>query len=153
MSWLLNSMQPKIAKPFLFLAMVKEIWDVVTHTYSKQGDAAQVFELMNRIHATKQGELIVKSYYNTLKCSLMHSEEFRIGVMMKTPSYGNSALNVAVENNPNTNKGREKDTRWCDYSKRPKHARETCWKMNGRPQEMEQEWKIFQRPTRVFKLR
>ena len=67
MSWLLNSMQPKIAKPFLFLAMVKEIWDVVTHTYSKQGDAAQVFELMNRIHATKQGELIVKSYYNTLK--------------------------------------------------------------------------------------
>ena len=62
MSWLLNSMQPEVAKPFLFLSTAKEIWDVVTHNYSKQEDAAQVFELMNKIHATKQGEFTVTTY-------------------------------------------------------------------------------------------
>ena len=67
MSQLLNSMQPEMAKPFLFLSTAKEIWDALTHTYSKQGDAAQVFELMNKIQVTKQGELTVTTYYNTLK--------------------------------------------------------------------------------------
>ena len=60
-------MQPEMAKPFLFLSTAKEIWDALTHTYSKQGDAAQVFELMNKIQVTKQGELTVTTYYNTLK--------------------------------------------------------------------------------------
>ena len=55
-------MQPEVAKPFLFLSTAKEIWDVVTHNYSKQEDAAQVFELMNKIHATKQGEFTVTTY-------------------------------------------------------------------------------------------
>ena len=93
MSWLLNSMQPKIAKPFLFLAMVKEIWDVVTHTYSKQGDAAQVFELMNRIHATKQGELIVKSYYNTLK-ALWHEVDIYQHIEMESPKDATKLVNL-----------------------------------------------------------
>nr|CAN67619.1 hypothetical protein VITISV_004592 [Vitis vinifera] len=34
--------EPEVAKPFLFLSTAKEIWDVVTHNYSKQEDAAQV---------------------------------------------------------------------------------------------------------------
>ena len=33
--WLLNSMQPEMAKTFLFLSTAKEIWDDVTHNYSK----------------------------------------------------------------------------------------------------------------------
>ena len=65
--WLLNSMQPEMAKTFLFLSTAKEIWDAVTHTYSKLGDATQAFELMNKIHATKQRDLTVTTYYNTLK--------------------------------------------------------------------------------------
>ena len=31
-------------------------------------------------------------------------------------------------------KEEKKDTRWCDYCKSPKHTRETCWRLNGRPQ-------------------
>ncbi|RVW79928.1 hypothetical protein CK203_041404 [Vitis vinifera] len=54
-----NSTQPGIAKPFLFPSKVKEIWDAVTQIYSKQGDVAQVFRLMNKIHVTKQGELTI----------------------------------------------------------------------------------------------
>ncbi|RVW27189.1 hypothetical protein CK203_092569 [Vitis vinifera] len=143
----------------------KETWDAVTHNYSKKGDVAQVFGLKNKIHGTKQGELTITAYYNTLKV-LWHEmdiyqhietespkdaaklanlferrrifefltglnpkldqesnpweiptyvvEESRIGIMMKTSSHDNSAVNVAVENNLNTNKGGEKDLRWCN---------------------------------------
>lgn len=55
--------------------------------------------------------------------------------MMKTSSHDNSAVNVAVENNLNTNKGGEKDLRWCNNCKRLKHTREACWKVNKRPQQ------------------
>ena len=56
-------------------------------------------------------------------CSLVRNEESKIDAIMKTPYHDNSTLNVAMENNSNTNKGGEKDTRWCDYCKRPKHTR------------------------------
>lgn len=42
-------------------------------------------------------------------CCFIHSEESRIGDMMKIPSHENSALNMAVENNPKANKGSLKD--------------------------------------------
>ena len=27
----------------------------------------------------------------------------------------------------------EKDMRWCDFCKKPRHTRETCWKLHGKP--------------------
>ena len=27
----------------------------------------------------------------------------------------------------------EKDRLWCDFCNKPRHTRETCWKLNGRP--------------------
>ena len=81
----------------------------------------------------------------------MHSEESRISVMMKTPSHDNSAQMVVVENNSNTIKGEEKDIRWCDYSKRPKHTRETCWKLHGRPQQGNKNVKLS-KPDRSFQV-
>ena len=85
-------------------------------------------------------------------CSLVHSEESRIDGMMKTPYHDNSILNLAVENNPNTNKAGEKDTRCCDYCKRPKQKRETCWKLNGRPQQGNKNGK-FSKPSKSFQVK
>ena len=85
-------------------------------------------------------------------CSLVHSEESRIDGMMKTPYHDNSTLNLAVENNPNTNKAGEKDTRCCDYCKRPKQKRETCWKLNGRPQQGNKNGK-FSKPSKSFQVK
>ena len=87
-----------------------------------------------------------------MKCvSLVHSEESRIDGMMKTPYHDNSTLNLAVENNPNTNKAGEKDTRCCDYCKRPKQKRETCWKLNGRPQQRNMNGK-FSKTSKGFQI-
>ncbi|RVW98030.1 Retrovirus-related Pol polyprotein from transposon RE2 [Vitis vinifera] len=71
--------------------------------------------------------------------------------MMKTPSHDNSAQMVVVENNSNTIKGGEKDIRWRDYCKRPKHTRETCWKLHGRPQQGNKNVKLS-KPDRSFQV-
>ncbi|GAV82288.1 UBN2_3 domain-containing protein, partial [Cephalotus follicularis] len=33
-AWFINSMEPAIGKPHLFLSTVKDVWDVVRETYS-----------------------------------------------------------------------------------------------------------------------
>ena len=68
MSWLLNSMQLEIGKPFLSLSLAKEVWDAVSQTYSKKGDSGWIYELKTMIHDKKQKDLSVTTYYNiTLK--------------------------------------------------------------------------------------
>ena len=54
MSWLLNSMQPKIAWPFLFLFMTKEIFGCC-YTYLFEEGRCCSNSSMKNIHATKQG--------------------------------------------------------------------------------------------------
>jgi hypothetical protein len=50
-SWL---MQPENSQAYLFLSTAKEIWDVAAQTYSKMGNAAQIYELKRQIHGTTQ---------------------------------------------------------------------------------------------------
>ena len=47
MPWLLHSIQPEISKPLPFLSTTKEIWEAMTHSYSKVGIKAQVYDLKN----------------------------------------------------------------------------------------------------------
>ena len=42
MSWLLNSMQSEIGRPYLFLSTAKDIWDTVVKTYSKKGNVIRI---------------------------------------------------------------------------------------------------------------
>ena len=65
-SWLLNSMKPEIGRPFLYLSTAKKVWDAVTKTYSKKGNAARIFKLKTTIHNTKQRDQSVIVYYNNL---------------------------------------------------------------------------------------
>ncbi|KAF7812791.1 ankyrin repeat domain-containing protein 2b [Senna tora] len=62
----INTMLPKISKPYLFLKTTKEIWTTVKQTYSRKGNDVQIFEIKNKIHSTKQKELTMTDYYSEL---------------------------------------------------------------------------------------
>lgn len=45
MAWLWNSMTPEISVICMFLAVAKDIWDIIQQRYSKARDAAQVYKV------------------------------------------------------------------------------------------------------------
>lgn len=55
-----------INKGNLFLRTAKEIWDATAQTYSKIGNAAQIYELKCQIHGTTQCEWSVVIYFHKL---------------------------------------------------------------------------------------
>ena len=62
MTWLQNSMTPKVSDTCMFLTMIKKIQDSIRQTYSKVRNAAQIFVTKTKIPATKQGNLYVREY-------------------------------------------------------------------------------------------
>ena len=66
MSWLINSMQPQLARGYLLLDTAQKIWDATTQTYSQSGNDAQVYELRKKVHETKQGEMTIAQYFSEL---------------------------------------------------------------------------------------
>ena len=48
-------MIPEISDTVMFLTTGKEIWEAVKITYAKVNDPAQIYEIRNKIAATKQG--------------------------------------------------------------------------------------------------
>jgi hypothetical protein len=67
MSWLWNSIMPEVCGPYMFLVITKDIWDVVRQTYSKVKDVALIYEIKAKLSMTKQGNMMVIEYYNTMK--------------------------------------------------------------------------------------
>lgn len=49
LSWPLHSMQPDISQGYLFLCIAKEIQEATSLTYSKMGNADQIYELERQI--------------------------------------------------------------------------------------------------------
>ena len=66
MSWLINLMQPQLARGYLLLDTAQKIWDATTQTYSQSGNDAQVYELRKKVHETKQGEMTIAQYFSEL---------------------------------------------------------------------------------------
>ena len=66
MTWFLNTMHPRISKQYLLLDTAEKIWNSTKRTYSRKGNDAQIFEIRNKIHGTKQGELTITDYYSEL---------------------------------------------------------------------------------------
>ena len=64
-STLINSMEPQIGKPLVYVATAKDIWD--NHTlYSKRQNASRLYTLRKQVHECKQGTLDVTSFFNKL---------------------------------------------------------------------------------------
>ena len=66
MAWIINSIEPKVGRPFLFYKTTKEVWDAVQEIYLDLENTAQCFEVRAAIRTTKQGSLGVTEYYNNL---------------------------------------------------------------------------------------
>ncbi|KAI3465995.1 hypothetical protein Pfo_022658 [Paulownia fortunei] len=85
--------------------------------------------------------------------NVIRREESRLGFMMVEPkmahiessalaasktsqlsggNFGNPYANVTLQKN--MGKRYDKDSLWCDHCQKSRHTHETCWKINGRPQ-------------------
>jgi len=57
----------EVCGPYMFLVTAKDIWDAVRQTYSKVKDTALIYEIKTKLSITKQGNMMVIEYYNTMK--------------------------------------------------------------------------------------
>ena len=81
MPWLWNSIMPKVYGPYMFLITTKNIWDAVRQTYSKVKDVALIYQIKTKLSMTKQGNMMVIEYYNTMKrfqLELDYYQDFKI---------------------------------------------------------------------------
>ena len=66
MAWLINLMELRIGRTYLFYKTMKEIWDTVQEMYSDLENTSQCFEIRSAIRTTRQDNLNVTEYYNIL---------------------------------------------------------------------------------------
>ena len=64
-TWLLNSIEESIRKPYLFMP-AKEIRDVVHETYYDLENHSQTIGLKTQLWNSKQGETDITKYYNNM---------------------------------------------------------------------------------------
>ena len=82
MSWLWNSMVPKIINTCVFFTLIKEIWDAVNETYSKVRDMTQIFEIKTRVSSTRQDNHSVTKYANIFKSQWQELDHYQCLKMM-----------------------------------------------------------------------
>ncbi|XP_043717647.1 uncharacterized protein LOC122665558 [Telopea speciosissima] len=75
MSYLVNSMDQEIAERYLLLDPAGKIWRTAHDTYSQVGNAAQCYELRQKLHSAKQLELTLSQYYNKM-CMMRQQLDF-----------------------------------------------------------------------------
>lgn len=59
-------MQFYIGGTYLLFNTTLKIWNAVSFTYSKVSNDVQIYELRNKVHSIKQGELIISQYFYEL---------------------------------------------------------------------------------------
>lgn len=67
LAWLINSMDPKISRRYLFFTTAKEVWDAAKKMYSDLGNASQIFEIRTKLKEIKQGNHTVTQYFSDLQ--------------------------------------------------------------------------------------
>ncbi|GAV64567.1 UBN2_3 domain-containing protein, partial [Cephalotus follicularis] len=67
MAWLVNSMESRISRTYLFLQTAKAIWDTVNKNYSDLENASQVFEIKSKLKDLRQGSMDIIEYFNELQ--------------------------------------------------------------------------------------
>ncbi|RVW39537.1 Retrovirus-related Pol polyprotein from transposon RE1 [Vitis vinifera] len=65
-AWLINSMEPAIGKPHLFLPTAKDVWEAVRDMYSDLENSSQIFDLKSKLWQSRQGDREVTTYYNQM---------------------------------------------------------------------------------------
>lgn len=70
MSWLSNTMMPKINGSYIFLSIAQEVWDTMKQMYSKLKNVSLICEIKINISTTKQGHLHVIEDFDAMKVFL-----------------------------------------------------------------------------------
>ncbi|KAM7473386.1 hypothetical protein LguiB_020629 [Lonicera macranthoides] len=65
-SWLLNTLDPKIANSVIYYPTAHEVWEDLRERYS-QKNAPRIFEIQRDIASFRQNQLSVSAYYSKLK--------------------------------------------------------------------------------------
>ncbi|KAJ9685355.1 hypothetical protein PVL29_017399 [Vitis rotundifolia] len=65
-AWLINSMEPRISRRYLFLKIAKDVWDTARQMYFDLGNVSQVFEIRSKLKEMKQGTQSVTQYFTDL---------------------------------------------------------------------------------------
>ena len=70
--------------------------------------------------------------------AIIRSEESRRGLMLKTPTTESSAMMTEggltmIANQRKNSLEKKHDEVWCTYCNKPRHTREKCWKLHGKP--------------------
>ncbi|MFV0960722.1 hypothetical protein QML37_30530, partial [Klebsiella pneumoniae] len=66
-SWLINSMDSKIASNFTFLESAEEIWNAAKDLYGEQFNIARMFQLSQMKGSFKKGNLAISEYIGQFK--------------------------------------------------------------------------------------
>ncbi|XP_010252152.1 PREDICTED: rRNA 2'-O-methyltransferase fibrillarin-like isoform X1 [Nelumbo nucifera] len=67
MTWLWNSMEPKISANFMFLDTAKDIWEHAKKLYSRQDNTTRVYQLYQEYFDLQQGNKTLEEYYANMK--------------------------------------------------------------------------------------
>lgn len=59
-------MEPSVGRPYLFLPIAKNVWDVIRETYSYLDNFSQLYELRTKLWQDKQNGREVIEYYNEM---------------------------------------------------------------------------------------
>lgn len=77
MSWLLNSMEPKIAEIFSYSESSSHLWKAVTDMYGNMNNAARVFQLKKDLAELQQGNLTFVQHLGKLKAKWNELDLYR----------------------------------------------------------------------------
>ncbi|CAN1143667.1 hypothetical protein LINPERHAP2_LOCUS13712, partial [Linum perenne] len=139
MTWLVSSMTEEISANYLGYSTAQELRDDVTMTYSDLGNQSQFLSGLNVELDDVRGRIVGRNPLPSIGevFAEVRREETRRGVMLgKKPDIGaeTSALQVTGERFGARQKGADPKAHLrCDYCGKPRHTRETCWKLNGKP--------------------
>nr|XP_009760576.1 PREDICTED: uncharacterized protein LOC104212904 isoform X2 [Nicotiana sylvestris] len=112
MTWVLSTMHTRISKQYLLL-----------DTAEKSGIQPSALILAR--------EMMPRFLKFEIKFMRLSKEESRRGVMLDSAPMEKSGLAVSHEQ-PKAFTS-DKDHLHCDYCGKPRHTKETCWKLHGRP--------------------
>ncbi|GMP93350.1 hypothetical protein CsSME_00043226 [Camellia sinensis var. sinensis] len=142
MGWLIHSMVLEIREGYLSMDTAQDIWEAVATTYSRKGNFSQAFELRRSIERSRVFKFLegLNVEYDPVRGRIlgMDNEESCRSAMLPSITIDRSAL-VYAPSRPGkrmshgSRPSSEKDNLFCDYCRRPRHARETCWKLHGTP--------------------
>ncbi|KAF9589938.1 hypothetical protein IFM89_029554 [Coptis chinensis] len=67
LTWLWNSMEPKVLTNVQFLPTAKRVWSSLKEMYSQENDISRIYDLFESLFKTKQGDQPIDEYYSTMK--------------------------------------------------------------------------------------